>query len=133
MTDDNDFEARLRDALRTEGESARVSQNALGKIRGRIEQPRRKHSPKRIIAFGAIAAAAACTAAVIVVPQLTGGPSQLNASAPESAAKSSDDSSAAQDSDTRATKPKPESLQTQSDRAPILGELVVGNDVNVVL
>lgn len=138
MTDDNDFEGRLRDALRTEGESARVSQDALGKIRGRIEQPRRRRTPKRVIAFGVIAAAAACTAAVIVVPQLTGGPSLQSASAPESAAKRSDGSNATQDLAKPA--PKPSDTDTPADSrmqpemaVPVLGELVVGKDVNVLL
>jgi hypothetical protein len=136
MTEQKDFEGRLRDALRTEGDGARVSPDALGKIRGRIEQPRRKHSPKRVIAFGVMAAAAACTAAVIVVPQLTGGPELQSASAPESAAKQSVDG-AQQDSDTRAAKPSeteaPDSQMLPESAAPVLGELVVGKDVNVLL
>ncbi|GAB3400258.1 hypothetical protein [Flindersiella endophytica] len=136
MSEHNDFEGRLRDALRTEGDSARVSPDALGKIRGRIEQPRRKHSPKRVIAFGAIAAAAACTTAVIVVPQLTGGPDLRSASAPESAAK---DSAAQQDNDTSAAKPSETEasgesrMRQESAAVPVLGELVVGEDVNVLL
>jgi hypothetical protein len=130
MSEHNDFESRLRDALRTEGDSARVSPDALRKIRGRIEQPSRRRTPKRVIAFGVMAAAAACTAAVIVVPQLTGGPELQSASAPESASK---DSAATDDRDTQAAKPGAQELQTHADRAPILGELIVGKDVNVLL
>lgn len=138
MSEHKDFESRLRDALRTEGDSARVSPDALGKIRGRIEEPRRKHSPKRVIAFGVMAAAAACTAAIIVVPQLTGGQPLQSASAPEgNTGQNNDsgmlglDSSPAAPSERKGSESQSES--DQASRAPVLGELVVGKDVNVLL
>jgi hypothetical protein len=138
MSEQNDFEGRLRDAMRAEGDSAQVSPDALGKIRGRLERPRQKRSPKRVIAFGVMAAAAACTAAVIVVPQLTGPANVQSASAPESNADQ-ESGSAMLERDASPAAPKQQSPKSESEsdkaaqQAPILGELVVGKDVNVLL
>jgi hypothetical protein len=137
MSEQNDFEGRLRDAMRAEGDSAQVSPDALGKIRGRLERPRQKRSPKRVIAFGVMAAAAACTAAIIVVPQLTGPAHLESASAPKSAADQ--DTSGMQRLDSSPAAPKQQSPESKSQsdeaasQAPVLGELVVGKDVNVLL
>lgn len=139
MSEQKDFESRLRDALRADGEGAQVDPRALGKIRGRIAQGPRRRPVKRVIAYGVMAAAAACTAAILVVPLLAGPSTLENASAPaQSQAESDTPTDALQPQYGRVTPSQTESeSRSRNDSAqqpaPVIGELTVGKDLRVVL
>lgn len=143
MSEQKDFESRLRDALRADGENAEVSPNALGKIRGRMQQkPRRERRPsRRVIAYGVIAAAAACTAAVIVVPLLSGPSAIQTASAPgktESNSGTQYDGESSVQGQVPPAEPNPtpttlDSQEKSATHAGTLGELTVGKDLRLTL
>lgn len=135
MSEQKDFESRLRDALRADGEGAQIDPRALGKIRGRIAQGRRRRPVKRVIAYGVMAAAAACTAAILVVPWLAGPSTVENASAPGQA-ESGPSADALQPQYGRATPSESESRSRNDSAqqpAPVIGELTVGKDLRVQL
>jgi hypothetical protein len=142
MSEQKDFESRLRDALRADGENAELSPNALGKIRGRLQQPQReRRTARRVIAYGVMAAAAACTAAVIVVPLLSGPAAMQTSSAPGQAESKSgtqyDGESSVQGQVPPAEpNPTPTTMDSQEKSAMqggTLGELTVGKDLRLML
>jgi hypothetical protein len=132
MTEQKDFESRLRDALRADGEGAQTDPRALGKIRGRLAQDPQRRPVKRVIVYGVMATAAACTAAVLVVPLFTSPASLDSASAPEQAA--SQGKTQYQAATPSQTQSPDESTQRSADQAPpVLGELTVGKDLRLTL